>query len=119
MTDRIEKQIEFQGTPVCSCVWRALTDHREFGEWFMVNVDGPFVPGEAARGNITYPGYEHVRWEVVVQKMEPERLLFLHVAPVRDRSKRRLFRGEADAGRIRAGKHRRGHAASADRVRIR
>ena len=27
-----------------------------------------------SRGQITYPGYEHLRWEAVVQKMEPERL---------------------------------------------
>jgi uncharacterized protein YndB with AHSA1/START domain len=26
------------------------------------------------RGQITYPGYEHLKWEAVVQKMEPERL---------------------------------------------
>jgi uncharacterized protein YndB with AHSA1/START domain len=32
------------------------------------------VPGEVSRGNIAYPGYEHLRWEAVVQKMEPERL---------------------------------------------
>ena len=30
--------------------------------------------GQVSRGQITYPGYEHVRWEAVVQKMEPERL---------------------------------------------
>jgi uncharacterized protein YndB with AHSA1/START domain len=72
MNDRIEKTIELKA-PV-SRVWRALTDHREFGEWFRVKLDGPFVPGEVSRGHITYPGYEHVKWEVVVQKMEPERL---------------------------------------------
>jgi uncharacterized protein YndB with AHSA1/START domain len=27
-----------------------------------------------SRGQITYPGYEHLKWEVLVQKMEPERL---------------------------------------------
>ena len=32
------------------------------------------MPGQVSRGQITYPGYEHVRWEAVVQKMEPERL---------------------------------------------
>jgi uncharacterized protein YndB with AHSA1/START domain len=37
-------------------------------------LDGPFVAGEASRGHITYPGYEHVQWEAVVQKLEPERL---------------------------------------------
>ena len=72
MNDRIEKRIELKA-PV-SRVWRALTDYREFGEWFRVKLDGPFVPGKVSRGHITYPGYEHVRWEAVVQKMEPERL---------------------------------------------
>lgn len=70
--DRIEKRIELKA-PI-SRVWRALTDHREFGEWFRVKLDGPFVPGEVSRGHITYPGYEHLKWEAVVQKMEPERL---------------------------------------------
>jgi uncharacterized protein YndB with AHSA1/START domain len=32
------------------------------------------VPGEVSRGQITYPGYEHIKWEAIVQKMEPERL---------------------------------------------
>jgi len=72
MTHRIEKRIELKA-PV-SRVWRALTDYREFGEWFRVELDGPFVPGEISRGHITYPGYEHVKWEVVVQKIEPEQL---------------------------------------------
>jgi len=70
--DRIEKRIELKA-PVAR-VWRALTDYREFGEWFRVKLDGPFVPGQVARGNITWPGYEHLVWEAVVQKMEPERL---------------------------------------------
>ena len=72
MNDRIEKTIELKA-PV-SRVWRALTDYREFGTWFRVKLDGPFVPGQVSRGQITYPGYEHLRWEAVVQKMEPERL---------------------------------------------
>jgi uncharacterized protein YndB with AHSA1/START domain len=55
-------------------VWRALTDYREFGEWFRVKLESPFVAGQVSRGHITYPGYEHVKWEAVVQKMEPERL---------------------------------------------
>jgi uncharacterized protein YndB with AHSA1/START domain len=72
MTDRIEKTIELKA-PI-SRVWRALTDHREFSAWFRVRLDGPFVPGQVSRGQITYPGYEHVRWEAVVQEIEPERL---------------------------------------------
>jgi uncharacterized protein YndB with AHSA1/START domain len=72
MTDRIEKTIEIKA-PV-SRVWKALTDHKEFGTWFRVRLDGPFVAGQVSRGQITYPGYEHIRWEAVVQKIEPERL---------------------------------------------
>jgi uncharacterized protein YndB with AHSA1/START domain len=72
MQDRIEKRIELKA-PV-SRVWRALTDSREFGEWFRVKMNGPFVPGRIARGQITHPGYEHLTMEMVVQKMEPETL---------------------------------------------
>lgn len=72
MNDRIEKRLELKA-PV-SRVWRALTDYREFGEWFRVKLDGPFVAGEVSRGHITHPGYEHLQWVAVVQKMEPERL---------------------------------------------
>src|ERR1700689_2669030 len=72
MTERIEKQVELKA-PV-SRVWRALTDYREFGEWFKVKLDAPFVAGQVSRGHITHPGYEHMKWEAVVQKMEPERL---------------------------------------------
>jgi len=71
MTDRIEKSIELKA-PV-SRVWRALTDHQEFGEWFEVKLDGPFVPGKVSAGRVTYPGYEHIKFELVTQKLEPER----------------------------------------------
>jgi uncharacterized protein YndB with AHSA1/START domain len=72
MMDRIEKRVDLKA-PVAR-VWRALTDHQEFGEWFRVKIDGPFVPGEVSRGYITHPGYEHLKWEAVVKAMEPERL---------------------------------------------
>lgn len=72
MNDRVEKRIEL--TASISRVWRALTDYREFGEWFRVKLDGPFVPGQVSTGHITYPGYEHLKWEAVIQKIEPERL---------------------------------------------
>ena len=54
MDDRIEKRIELKA-PV-SRVWRALTDYREFGEWFRVALEGPFEPGKPVRGRITWPG---------------------------------------------------------------
>ncbi len=72
MENRIEKRIELKA-PV-ERVWRALTDYREFGEWFRVKLEGPFVAGQMARGHVTWPGYEHVKWEATVQKMEEGRL---------------------------------------------
>jgi uncharacterized protein YndB with AHSA1/START domain len=70
--DRIEKQIELKA-PVARA-WRALTDPREFGKWFGVNLEGAFLPGQTTRGQITYPGYEQYTMEVVVQAMEPDSL---------------------------------------------
>ena len=70
MPDRIEKRIELKA-PV-SRVWSAITDYQQFGQWFRAKLDGPFVVGQVSKGHITYPGYEHLKWEAVVQKMEPE-----------------------------------------------
>ena len=78
-TDRIEKTIDLKATP--ARVWRALTDYQEFGSWFGVNLEGPFVPGKMARGKITYPGYEHLVMEVVVEKMDQERRFSFHWHP--------------------------------------
>jgi uncharacterized protein YndB with AHSA1/START domain len=75
MNDRIEKVIDIRA-PVAR-VWRALTDYREFGSWFRVRLEGPFAAGEVARGQITYPGCEHIRMEAVVQRIEPMRLFSL------------------------------------------
>jgi uncharacterized protein YndB with AHSA1/START domain len=70
-TNRVEKHIE-QKAPD-SRVWTALTDYREFGEWFGVKLENPFVAGQPSLGQITFPGYEHLKMELVVQKVEPER----------------------------------------------
>jgi len=70
MTNRIEQSIKLKA--LISVVWRALTDHRKFGEWFRVKIDGPFIASKTSHGQNTYPGFEHVKWEAVVQKMEPE-----------------------------------------------
>lgn len=72
VNDRIEKRIELKAP--LSRVWRALTDYHEFGEWFGVKINSPFVAGQVSLGHMTYPGYEHVKWDAAVQKMEPERL---------------------------------------------
>lgn len=70
-TDRIEKKILLRATR--SRVWRALTDAKEFGAWFGVKLEGAFATGATVRGQITYPGYEHLTMEVLVERMDAER----------------------------------------------
>lgn len=70
-TDRIEKQILLKAP--CSRVWRAVSNAEEFGKWFCVDFNGKeFVAGQSVQGNITYPGYEHLVMDVLVERVEPE-----------------------------------------------
>ena len=71
--DRIEKQIQLKAPR--SRVWRALSNAEEFGKWFGVDLKAKaFVAGQPVQGRITHPGYEHVVWSVVVERIEPESL---------------------------------------------
>ena len=72
MNNTIEKTIELKA-PVAR-VWRALSDSREFGEWFRVRFEGPFVAGQVARGQLLYPGYEHLKFEMLIKEMQAEKL---------------------------------------------
>jgi uncharacterized protein YndB with AHSA1/START domain len=72
MTDRIEKTTVIAAPR--SRVWRALTDARQFGEWFRARLEGEFVAGATVLGKITYPGYEHLTMEMVIERIEPERV---------------------------------------------
>jgi len=69
-TNRIDKEILLHAAP--SRVWRALTDAGEFGTWFRVKLDAAFAVGRRVTGHVTYPGYEHLTFEVTVERMDPE-----------------------------------------------
>ena len=73
-TDSIEKEVLLKAPR--SCVWRALSNAEEFGDWFGVALKGKtFAAGQRVQGQVTYPGYEHVVFDVLIERMEPERLL--------------------------------------------
>lgn len=73
-TDRIERQILLKAPR--SRVWRALSDAEEFGRWFGMDFNGQtFAVSARAKGRITHPGYEHVVVELLIERIEPERLL--------------------------------------------
>jgi uncharacterized protein YndB with AHSA1/START domain len=69
-TDRIEKKVLLRAPR--SRVWRAIANPEEFGHWFGVKLEGTFKPGAPIRGQITYPGYEHLTMEMLVERIEPE-----------------------------------------------
>lgn len=72
-SDRIERKILLKAPR--SQVWRALANAEAFGQWFGVALEGKrFVAGERTQGQITYPGYEHLIWDVAVERVEPERV---------------------------------------------
>jgi uncharacterized protein YndB with AHSA1/START domain len=68
--DRIEKHVTLRAPR--ERVWQALTDSTQFGEWFRVKLEGPFVVGSSVSGNITHPGYEHVRFTVQDVQLRPQ-----------------------------------------------
>jgi uncharacterized protein YndB with AHSA1/START domain len=73
-TDRIERKILLKAPR--ARVWRALSNAAEFGSWFGVDFKGKsFVAGKPVRGQVTYPGYEHIAMEVLIEKIVPEQIL--------------------------------------------
>jgi uncharacterized protein YndB with AHSA1/START domain len=72
-TDRIERTI-FLPAPRAR-VWQVVANYREFGKWFGIEFNGPFVTGARLQGQVTHPGYEHVRVEITVERVVPEKVL--------------------------------------------
>lgn len=72
MSDHIQKTIEIDAP--LDRVWSALTDAEQFGQWFRVKLEGPFVAGRPARGRMTFPGVEHMVMELTVDRIEPKTL---------------------------------------------
>ncbi len=74
LTDRIERDVLLK-VPLAR-VWRALSNAEEFGDWFGVALKGKtFAVGQHVQGQITSPGYEHLVFDVLVERIEPQRLL--------------------------------------------
>lgn len=72
-TDRIERKIVLKATR--ARVWQALTHIEEFNSWFRVRIPGTtFVAGQKYSGRVAYPGYEHLVFEITIEKADPQRL---------------------------------------------
>ena len=72
-SDRIERKVVLKVPR--SQVWRVIANAEAFGQWFGVALEGKhFVAGEWTQGQVTFPRYEHIFWNVQVERVEPERL---------------------------------------------
>jgi uncharacterized protein YndB with AHSA1/START domain len=73
-TDRIERKVVLKASR--ARVWQALTSIEEFNSWFRVKIAGKkFMAGQKYSGQVAYPGYEHIVFEVTIEKADPEQLL--------------------------------------------
>jgi uncharacterized protein YndB with AHSA1/START domain len=68
MENVIERSVDLNA-PI-EKVWKALTDHKEFGTWFRVDLESPFRTGQVTFGRATYPGHEGLPFWVLVQVIE-------------------------------------------------
>jgi uncharacterized protein YndB with AHSA1/START domain len=89
-TDRIVKQISLRAPR--SRVWRAISNSSEFGTWFGLKFDGPFVAGQPVRGILSptkidaevgqaQKPHEGLAFEIVIDQIQPEHLFSLRWHP--------------------------------------
>ena len=83
VADRIEKKVLLKAPR--ARVWKALTDAKEFGEWFGVKFNGAFVAGAAVRGVVVptradaeiarlQEPYAGKTFDITVDRIEPQNL---------------------------------------------
>ncbi len=83
-TDRIQEKVLLRATRMR--VWQAIADSTQFGSWFGVQFDGPFVAGTTLSGRIvptavdaevaaSQKPYEGMVFQFLVDRIEPMRVL--------------------------------------------
>lgn len=79
-TDRIEKKVLLHAP--LDRVWNALADSKEFGTWFGVDFEGPFLEGATVRGTLVttkvdaevaamQSAHKGKRFEITIEQMKP------------------------------------------------
>ena len=133
-TDRIEKSVLLHATR--ERVWRAISDSKQFGSWFGVEFNRPFVAGATIVGKLVgttvdaevakrQGQHSEVRFEFAVDRVEPMRFFFFSMASIRHGFERRLLERAVDArcvrsrrssGRHEVDRHRVGFRSNPDRA---
>lgn len=79
---KIEKKVLLRASQ--SRVWRAISDSQQFGAWFGMKVEGPFVAGKPIKGSIAptkvdpeiaklQEPHAGKAFEILIEKVDPER----------------------------------------------
>ena len=69
-TDRIEKRVLIRAPQIR--VWRALTNAKAFGTWFLARLEGDFEVGAHISGKSTHPACEDLAMDLWIEKMDAE-----------------------------------------------
>ena len=78
-TDSIEKHVILKAPQ--TRVWRAIADAEQFGAWFRMKFEAPFVEGKAVRGRMSrIPAMNTSPREFQIVRIEPRALLRLSLA---------------------------------------
>ena len=73
-TDSIERKIHIKAPR--SRVWRSLSDAEQFGNWFGAALKGKtFASGQRVEVPMTIKGCEHIMFDVIPERIEPESLM--------------------------------------------
>src|SRR5688572_25941341 len=91
--DRIEKKVLLRAA--ADRVWSAIADSRQFGVWFGVVFDGPFIAGQLVKGKIVatqvdsavareQKAFEGMACDVQVERIDPPRHLSFRWHPGAD-----------------------------------
>ena len=65
--NQIQKTIDLKA-PIAK-VWAALSDYQQFGQWFGVKLDQPFVAGQASTGHMTMPEAAGLPWRATIDEL--------------------------------------------------
>ena len=114
-SDRIVKTVLLRAP--LERVWRAISEAQQFGAWFGVTFEGPFVEGARWWSDRPHPGRRRDRQDPGALPRRSSRLSSTassrcggspSTAPFRRRERRRRFEGADDPGRLRGGSGGRG-----------
>jgi len=64
MQEKIIRYVDLNAS--IEAAWSAISDFREFGQWFRAEILTPFEVNATVSCRSLYSGHEHLRWEMII-----------------------------------------------------